>query len=226
MNATKKKRSALAIGRKRGVPMRLITAIARRYDLDRIVVWTADKAAGQPRELILTWGRTNYGALQASTFATAVARACGWKRENCEIEVAFMRRLKGRVKELETALAQIVDGCPDPVALARAAGKFPIESDEDNLGEWIFYPKGKLSREARERAALLDNPLESSIDAASYNVLTPEQLAAKSVRDLAYWTWRKLSNQNFGNVAGEIETAMKHAMRRFKGWRWNGKEKP
>jgi hypothetical protein len=75
MNATKTKKSALAIGRKRGVPMRLVRAIARRYDLDKIVVWTADKAAGRPRELILTWGRSNSVALQASNFANAVA--CG-----------------------------------------------------------------------------------------------------------------------------------------------------
>lgn len=221
MSATKRKRGAQNIGRKRGVPMRLIRAIARRYDLDKIVVWTADKAAGQSRELILTWGRSNSVAVQASGFATAIAAAAGWSKENCEIEVAFVRRLKGRIKELETALAQIVDGCPDPVALSRAAGKFPKESDEENLGEWIFYPKGKLSRTYRDNG---DGTANVPVDLALvYNVLTPEQLCAESVDKLAYWTWRKIVAMNFGNIAGEIEAAIAHAMQRFKGWRWNGK---
>lgn len=220
ISATKSRKSAIAIGRKRGVPMRLIQAIARRYDLDKIVAWTADRAEGRPRELILTWGRSNSVAVQASTFASSVARSAGWSRENCEIEVAFVRRLKGRIKELEAGLAQIVDGCPDPVALARAAGKFPDESDEENLGEWIYFPKGKLSREQREESEQRGRRI-----VAQYNVLIPEQLAAKTVHDLSYWTWRKIADQNFGNVSGEIEVAIKHAMRRFKGWRWNGKEK-
>jgi hypothetical protein len=47
LSATKTKKSALAIGRKRGVPMRLVRAIARHYDLDKIVVWTADQS-GSP----------------------------------------------------------------------------------------------------------------------------------------------------------------------------------
>jgi hypothetical protein len=214
MIATKRKRAAQNIGRKRGVPMRLITAIARRYDLDKIVVWTADKADRRPRELILTWGRSNSVAVQASTFANAVAKAAGWSKENCEIEVAFVRRLKGRIKELETALAQIVDGCPDPVALARAAGQFPNESDEENLGEWIFYPQGMTSRESR------------LAQCAAHNALSSEQLAADKLRDFAFATARKISAQNFANLAGEIETAIKHSMTRFKGWRWNGSETP
>lgn len=212
MSATKTKKSAIAIGRKRGVPMRLARAIARRYDLDKIVVWTADKAEGRPRELILTWGRSNSVAVQASNFANAIAAAAGWSKENCDIEVSFVRRLKGRIKELETALAQIVDGCPDPAGLARDAGKFPVEDEDEKLGEWIFYPKGKLSR--GHRLGDLDK----------YNVLTPEQLGAETVRDLSYWTWRKLADQNFGNVAGEIETAIVYAMRRFRNWRHNGQK--
>jgi DNA mismatch repair protein MutH len=44
------------------------------------------------------------------------------------------------------------------------------------------------------------------------------------VRDFAFATAKKISSQNFANLTGEIETAIKYAMRRFKGWRWNGKE--
>jgi len=154
--------------------------------------------------------RTDALAIQATTFGEQVASAAEWPKENCEIEIALLRRMKGRIRELETALAQIVDGVEDPVALARAAGKFPDESEGENLGEWIFFPSGKLSRSVRAE--------QESAAAASYNVLTPEQLGAESIRDLAYFTWRKLVSINFGNVAGELEVAIAHALRRFQGY--------
>jgi hypothetical protein len=48
-----------------------------------------------------------------------------------------------------------------------------------------------------------------------YNRLTPEQLAADSPELLAYWTWRKLAALNWGNISGEIDTAIKHALLRW-----------
>jgi hypothetical protein len=148
--ATKRNRSSGKLGYKRGVPVRMLRAIAKKYRLDQLVVWTVDRDRKEKRARIVAYGRTDAIALQATTFAGHVAGAAGWPKKDCEFEIASIRRLKARVRELETALAQIVEGCPDPVGLARSAGKFPDESDgEENLGEWIFYPKGKLSRASR-----------------------------------------------------------------------------
>lgn len=149
MIATKRNRSSGKVGHKRGVSIRLARMIAKKYRLDQLVLWTVDRDRQEKRARIIAFGRTDAIGLQATTFAGQVAGAAGWPKENCSFEIASIRRLKDRVQELETALAQIVDGCNDPVALARAAGKFPDESEGENLGEWIFYPKGKLSRERR-----------------------------------------------------------------------------
>lgn len=149
MIAVKRNRSSRKLGHKRGVPIRLARAIAKKYRLDQLVLWTVDRDRKEKRARIVAFGRTDAIALQATTFAGQVAGAAGWPKENCEFEIALLRRLRDRIRELETAIAQIVDGCSDPVALARAAGKFPDESDEENLAEWIFFPQGKLSRERR-----------------------------------------------------------------------------
>jgi hypothetical protein len=212
VTATKRNRSSGKLGHKRGLSIRLARAIAKKYRLDQLVIFTVDRDRAEQRSRIVLYGRTDVIALQASAFAKQVAAAADWPKENCEIEIASIRRLKDRVRELETALAQIVDGCPDPVALARSAGRFPNELDEENLGEWIFAPKGKLSRE--QRAA----------DSAGQNVLSSTQLAAGDVREFAFATAKKIAAQNFANLSGEIETALRHAMQRFKGWRWNGKK--
>jgi hypothetical protein len=147
--AVKRNRSSGKIGHKRGVPIRLARAIAKKYRLDQLVFWTVDRDRKEKRARIIAFGRTDAIALQATTFAGQVAATFGWPKKNCEFEIASLRRLKERIRQLETALAQIVDGCPDPVGLARAAGKFPDESEEENPGEWIFFPKGRLSRERR-----------------------------------------------------------------------------
>jgi hypothetical protein len=208
MIATKRNRSSGKLGHKRGFSLRLARAIAKKYRLDQLVIFTVDRDRQEQRSRIVVFGRTDAIALQASTFAKRVATAADWPKENCEIEINSIRKLKNRIKELETALAQIVDGCPDPVRLARAAGKFPNESDDENLGEWIFYPSGKASRERR------------AADSAPENVLSSTQLAAGDLRDFIFATAKKVSAQNFSNFAGELEIAIKYAMRRFKGWRW------
>ena len=55
------------------------------------------------------------------------------------------------------------------------------------------------------------NHTETQGPELQFNVLTPEQLSAKTPRELAYWTWRKLSGLQFANVSGEIEAAINHA---------------
>lgn len=147
MNAAKRNRAAHRVGTGRGVPIRLIRAIARKYDLKRAVIWTFDR---QQRQRILCWGSSDGPAMVAMEFANELAWSLGWAKDSCEIQLAFVRKLKARIKEVETALAQIVDGEPDAIRLARAAAKFPDETEgEENLGEWIFFPKGKLSRGQR-----------------------------------------------------------------------------
>ncbi len=145
------------MGKGRGVSMRLARAIAKKFRLSQIVIWTGDE---QARQRIVYWGRNEAVAMRNAELAASYARGIGWPDRSCDFETSYLRRLKRRIDELETALAQIVDGCSDPVELARAAGNFPIEdaidahvaADRDareKLGDWIFYPKGKLSRDQR-----------------------------------------------------------------------------
>jgi hypothetical protein len=142
MTGTKRNRSFRKIGKGRGVPLRLLRAIAGKYSLGQSILWTYDR---QRRQRILSWGSSDGPALVAAGFAKGLALSLGWPEESAEFEISFVRRTKRRIKELETALARIVDGVEDPIGLARAAGKFPDESDGENLGHWVFYPQGKLS---------------------------------------------------------------------------------
>lgn len=218
MTAAKRNRSATPIGKKRGLSIQAARAIAKKYSLDQIVIWTANE---QARERIVFFANNEARAMRCAELAATYARACGWPDKSCDFETSYLRRLKRRIDELETALAQIVDGCSDPVELARTAGKFPIEDEVDQHiaadrdaadnranGEWIFFPLGKLNQRQRVE-------WERACTELFYNVLTPEQLGADSVKDLAYWTWQKLRSLDFGNVAGEIETAIAHAVRKF-----------
>lgn len=208
MNGSKLNRSVVSVGHGRGVPIRLARAIARKYRLLYIVIFTYDE---QHRERIVTFGNNPTNDHHAAQFGALIARKCNWPKAAQNFESAPVRKLRSRIRELETALAQIIDGCADPAGLARTAGKFPVEDEEENLGEWIFFPQGKMSRGQRLLGA--DRPA----DIERFNVLTPEQLGAESIRDLAYWTWRKLCNVNFGNISGEIEVAIAHGLRRFGG---------
>jgi fermentation-respiration switch protein FrsA (DUF1100 family) len=146
MKATKRNLSIRRVGKGRGVPLRLARGIARKYNLCRLVLWTFDR---QKRQRIICWGSSDGPALIASGFAEHLAKNLNWSQEACDFELAFVRKLKLRIKELEAALAQIVEGDGDPVSLARAAGKFPDESDSPNLGAWLFFPQGKLNPNRR-----------------------------------------------------------------------------
>lgn len=147
MKAAKRNGSAIKVGRRRGVPIRLLRGIARKYGLTHFVAYTLD---GDHRSRILYFAKNDQAAMQCAHFAGDVAKVLGWETV-WDWDCSSVRRLKTRIKELETALAQIADGEPDAIGLARAAGKFPDESEgEENLGAWFFYPKGKLHPLARQ----------------------------------------------------------------------------
>ncbi|HEY3661454.1 MAG TPA: hypothetical protein VGK91_09545 [Candidatus Udaeobacter sp.] len=142
MSAIKRNLSVRRVGKGRGVPIRLARGIARKYSLARLVIWTLDR---QRRQRIVCWGGSNTEALVSASFAKALALSIGWSEEASEFQLGFIRRSERRIKELEAALAQIIEREGDPIEIARAAGKFPRESDEENLGAWLFFPKGRLT---------------------------------------------------------------------------------
>lgn len=143
MNGAKRNRSPRKVGHGRGVPMRLLRGISKKYSLGQIIVWTYDT---QRRQRILVYGSKLGPALLANSFAKEVCKLFGWPKDSAEWELSCVRRLKDRIRELETALAQIADGEKDARGLARAAGKFTDESDGGNLGVWVF-----ISRIIRKR---------------------------------------------------------------------------
>jgi hypothetical protein len=124
MSALKRNRSPRKVGHGRGVPIRLLSAIARKYSLTRIVIFTTD---GQLRARGVYWARNNMTAIQCASFCQKAEQELGWSTYG-DWDCSGVRRLKDRIKELETACAQIVDGAADPVSIARGAGKFPDES--------------------------------------------------------------------------------------------------
>jgi hypothetical protein len=141
VNAAKRNLSIRRVGKGRGVPIRLARGIARKYNLSQLIIWTYDR---QKRQRILSWGSSDGPALVASGFAKGVALSLGWPEESADFEMGFIRRMKRRMEELEVALARIVDGEPDALSLARAAGKFPDQSENGQHGDWRFFPKNKL----------------------------------------------------------------------------------
>lgn len=138
------------VGHGRGVPIRLLSAIARKYSLTHFVAYTRDR---QQRSRILYWASNDLGAMQCAKYSCELADQLGWDGI-VDWDCSSVRQLKSRIKELETALAQIADRVPDPVGLARAAGKFPDEED-GNLGLWVFYPQSKANPAFRTFASHL-----------------------------------------------------------------------
>jgi hypothetical protein len=148
LSAVKRNAAKVTLGRRRGVPIRLLRGIARKYALTHLVVYTLD---GDKRARILYFAKNDQAADQCAQFSRELAKRLEWKNI-WDWDCSSIRRLKSRVKELEAALAQIVDGEPDAVGLARAAGKFPDESEgEENLGAWFFFPQGKLNPAAIQK---------------------------------------------------------------------------
>jgi len=126
MTSRNRNQSATKIGKRRGFPMRVATAIARKYALTHIVVYVRDVDG---RSRITYHGKTTLAAVQCAHFAKEMATQLGWDTIG-DWDCSSVRRLKNRIKELELACAEIVDCAPgsDPVAIARRAGKFPDES--------------------------------------------------------------------------------------------------
>jgi len=122
MRAAKRNLSTRRVGKGRGVPIRMAAVIARKYALDQIIVWTHDR---QKRQRILFWGSSDPKAIAANTFAQHIAKSLGWPKGSCEIEMAFIRRLKDRIKDLELQFARIIEREDDPFAIARSALRLP-----------------------------------------------------------------------------------------------------
>jgi hypothetical protein len=150
MAQVKRNKSIRKVGHSRGVPMRLGRCIAKKYDLSHIIILTIDK---QNRSRVLYWATSDQRAMQCAEMCRKMEKDFGWETA-WDWDCSSVRRMKLRIKELEAALAQIVDGEPDAIRLARAAGKFPDESDgTENNGAWIFYPQGKFNP-SNERAKM------------------------------------------------------------------------
>jgi hypothetical protein len=126
VKGAKRNKSATKIGKRRGFPVRAAIAIARKYSLTHIVVYARDV---EGRSRITYNGKSDLAAMQSAYFAKELAKKLGWDVIG-DRDCLSVRRLKNRIKELELACAEIVDCAPgsDPVAIARAAGKFPDES--------------------------------------------------------------------------------------------------
>ena len=126
MTAVKRNRSPRKVGHSRGVPMRLARAIARKYSLSHIVIFTADK---EKRSRVLYWARNDLSAMQCAAFCRKAEKELGWETV-WDWDCSSVKRMKARIRELELACAEIVDAGPgsDAVAIARRAGKFPDES--------------------------------------------------------------------------------------------------
>jgi fermentation-respiration switch protein FrsA (DUF1100 family) len=122
MMAAKRNLSKRKLGKGRGVPLRLMTAIARRYSLAQIIIWTFDR---QHRSRIMFWGSSDGPALVAQGFAEKFAKAIGWPPERCDFEMSFVRKLKDRIKDLELQFARIMEREGDPIEIARKALKLP-----------------------------------------------------------------------------------------------------
>jgi hypothetical protein len=125
MNGAKVNRSRRPLGRGRGIPMRLASAIARKYALSEIVIFTADFSDGVIRQRVVTWGKGEQGALSAARLGEEAAKHAGWP--HFKIDVGFVKTLKNRVAHLEREFARIIERDGDPIAIARAAIKAPEE---------------------------------------------------------------------------------------------------
>jgi len=142
MTAAKRNLSIRRVGKGRGVPIRLAASIARKYNLTQIVVWTLDR---QSRQRIICWGSNNGSAIVSADFAKALALSLGWTERASDFQLSMISRRDRRIEEMQAALAQIVEREGDPIEIARAAGKFPSETDEPNLGAWLYFPKGRVA---------------------------------------------------------------------------------
>jgi hypothetical protein len=126
MTALKRNRSPRKVGHGRGVPIRLARAIAKKYSLSHIVLFTVDT---QQRARGIYWARNSLAGMQCASFCQKAEGELGWESVG-DWDSSSVRRLKDRIKELELACAEIVDHAPgsDAIAIARKAGRFPDES--------------------------------------------------------------------------------------------------
>lgn len=117
----KRNKSKKSLGKGRGVPARLVSAIARRYALSHILVLTIDK---QNRSRLLYWATSEARATQLAAFCVKLEKELGWDHI-WDWDCSGVRRLKDRIKDLERQLAIIFEGEGNPKEIARVALKLP-----------------------------------------------------------------------------------------------------
>ena len=121
MGQLKRNQSKKILGKGRGVPMRLLRGIAKRYGLSHIIVWTADR---QKRQRIGYWAMNDECAVACAALSIEIACSMAW--ENIyEFDCSSVLRLKLRIKSLETDMARIMEREGDPREIARVALKLP-----------------------------------------------------------------------------------------------------
>ena len=121
MSSAKRNRSIQKIGRGRGVPIRLARAVAKKYGLTSIVIFTADP---QQRSRLLYWANTDLAGMQCAAFCQKAQTELGWDKP-WDWDPASVRRLKERIRSLETDFARICEHEGSPVAIAKAALRLP-----------------------------------------------------------------------------------------------------
>jgi hypothetical protein len=123
MAQVKRNKSIRKVGHSRGVPLRLLRAIARKYSLTHIVALTADK---QKRARALYWAMSEVRATQLAAFCVKLEKELGWETIY-DWDCSSVRRLKERIKHLERQMALIFEREGDPREIARVALNLPVD---------------------------------------------------------------------------------------------------
>ena len=121
MPALKRNKTIRKVGHGRGVPLRLVRAIAKKYSLSHIVVLTADK---QRRSRLLYWAMSESKATQLSAFCAKLEKEMGWDHI-WDWDCSSVRKLKDRIRYLERQFAIIYEGEGNPREIARFALRLP-----------------------------------------------------------------------------------------------------
>jgi hypothetical protein len=121
VNAAKRNRSTRKVGHKRGVPIRLLRAVARKYDLSHLVAFTMDN---DHRSRIIYFAKNDQCAMQCAHVSEAMAKTAGWETVY-DWDCSSVQRMKKRITELELGFARVIEHEGDPIRIAREALNLP-----------------------------------------------------------------------------------------------------